>query len=270
MLTRVLLNLLEEIAEHDQVLFTTHASEFVNRVPLANIITLHRRRPARQPAVQPKLSAACAGDVVKVQRYLQEERSDMLFARAVILVEGQAEYYALPAFARTLGLDLDAAGVSVVFVNGIGNFPAYHALLDALHIPHVVMMDGDGQQAARRRSYADFADALFVLPHDFEHLLVNALTPARLLALMNECLARRGKPARKRAGRSETPHPRSGRVGQAAGRARGRRDVDRRRDRRHAGSGGRVGTDGDVVADRREAGNCRSVNQTITSWHTES
>ncbi len=133
---------------------------------------------------------------MKVQRYLREDRSDMLFARAVILVEGQAEYYALPAFARTLGLDLDQAGVSVVFVNGIGNFPTYHEILAAFHIPHVIIMDGDGLQTERQRSYAQMADAIFVLPQDFEHLLVNALSPIRLLAVINECLARRGKPMR--------------------------------------------------------------------------
>lgn len=192
---RVLLNLLSEIAEHDQVLFTTHASEFVNRTPLTNIITLYRDATGSR-AVQPKLTQLAPDTLVKVQRYLQEERSDMLFARAVILVEGQAEYYALPAFARTLGLDLDRAGVSVVFVNGIGNFPTYHEILAAFRIPHVILMDGDGQQVARQRSYAWMADALFVLPQDFEHLLVNALSPARLLAVMNECLARRGKPLR--------------------------------------------------------------------------
>lgn len=192
---RVLLSLLSEIAEHDQVLFTTHASEFVNRTPLTNIITLFRDG-AGSHAVQPKLTQLAPDTLVKVQRYLQEERSDMLFARAVILVEGQAEYYALPAFARTLGLDLDRAGVSVVFVNGIGNFPTYHEILSAFHIPHVILMDGDGQQAARQRSYAELADALFVLPQDFEHLLVNALSSTRLLDLMNECLARRGKPLR--------------------------------------------------------------------------
>ncbi len=197
--TRVLLNLLEEMAGHDQVLFTTHANDFVNRVPLENVITVHRQlvgTELRSVVVQPKLDRLDAEVVAKVQRYLQEDRSDMLFARAVVLVEGQAEYFALPAFARTLGLPLDAAGVSVVFVNGIGNFGAYHALLDTLGIPHVVMMDGDGQQAVRRRTYAQVADAVFVLAQDFEHLVIQALPPARLLALMNECLARRGKPGR--------------------------------------------------------------------------
>jgi hypothetical protein len=193
---RVLLNLLEEIAEHDQVLFTTHASEFVNRTPLSHIIIL-QRNGAGSCVVQPKLTHLAPETLVKVQRYLQEDRSDMLFARAVILVEGQAEYYALPAFARTLGLDLDRAGVSVLFVNGIGNFPTYHEILAAFHIPHVILMDGDGQQAARQQSYAMFADTLFVLPQDFEQLLVRSLVPERLLALMNECLARRGKPLRR-------------------------------------------------------------------------
>jgi hypothetical protein len=197
--TRVLLNLLEEMAGHDQVIFTTHANDFVNRVPLENVITVHRQQcgsELRSVAVQPKLSGLDAETVAKVQRYLQEDRSDMLFARAVLLVEGQAEYFALPAFARTLGLALDAAGVSVVFVNGIGNFAAYHALLDTLGIPHVVVMDGDGQQAIRLRSYAHVADRVYVLAQDFEHLVIQALTPARLQALMNECLARRGKPPR--------------------------------------------------------------------------
>jgi hypothetical protein len=192
---RVLLNLLEEIARHDQVLFTTHASEFVNRTPLTNIITVYRDTLGSR-VVQPKLTQLVPDALVKVQRYLQEDRSDMLFGRAVILVEGQAEYYALPAFARTVGLDLDRAGVSVVFVNGIGNLPTYHQILAAFQIPHVILMDGDGQQAARQRSHAEMADALFVLPQDFEHLLVGTLTPARWLAVLNECLARRGKPLR--------------------------------------------------------------------------
>jgi hypothetical protein len=93
---RVLLNLLEEIAANDQVLFTTHSSEFANRTPLTNIITLYRDDVGSR-AVQPKLTQLAPDTLVKVQRYLQEERSDMLFARAVILVEGQAESYALCA-----------------------------------------------------------------------------------------------------------------------------------------------------------------------------
>src|SRR5690606_12527871 len=159
------------------------------------IFTVHRDQ-AGSHVVQPKLAALAPDLLVKVNRYLQEDRSDMLFARAVLLVEGQAEYFALPAFARTLGLDLDGAGVSVVFVNGIGNFGIYHEILAGFGIPHVVILDGDGQRRARQRTYAGVADALFVLDVDFEHALAAALAPPRLLALVNACLARRGQPPR--------------------------------------------------------------------------
>jgi predicted ATP-dependent endonuclease of OLD family len=200
--TRVLLNTLEKIARHDQVLFTTHASEFVNRVPLAQVLMV--KRCDKQGAIvsrvkPPDLRGLPADEIAKVQRYLREDRSDMLFARAVVLVEGQAEFFALPGFARTLGRDLDGRGVSVVFVNGIGNFPTYHHILAAFGIPHVILVDGDGHRGERMRQYAAYADAAFVLEKDFEHLLVEGLSTARLLAVMNECLRRRGRESRQTA-----------------------------------------------------------------------
>jgi hypothetical protein len=201
--TRVLLDLLEKVAGQDQVLFTTHASEFINRTPLEQIVTVQRRDcdgMVRSHAVRPSLAGLAAGEVTKVQRYLREERSDMLFARAVLLVEGQAEYFALPSFARTLGLALDAGGASIVFVNGIGNFATYHRILEAFQIPHALLMDGDGEARLRRQQVGQLADALFVLEQDFEHLIVRALSPERLLTLVNACLAHKGRPAQARLG----------------------------------------------------------------------
>ncbi|MDI9546212.1 MAG: AAA family ATPase [Chloroflexota bacterium] len=197
--TRVLLNTLEELGRHDQVIFTTHSSEFVNRAPLGNVLTVQRcdcdNRVASR-VTRPSLGGLRADDLAKVQRYLQEDRSDMLFARAALLVEGQAELFALPNFARTLGLDLDGNGVSVVFVNGLGNFYTYHHILRAFNIPHVILVDGDGKPRERLQEYREAADAVYVLPQDFEQALADALSRERLLELMNECLRRRGKPER--------------------------------------------------------------------------
>jgi len=197
--TRVLLNTLEQLGRQDQVIFTTHSSEFVNRAPLGNILTVQRCDRDGLVASQvtrPNLAHLRADDLVKVQRYLQEDRSDMLFARAVLLVEGQAELFAMPSFARTLGLDLDGSGVSVVFVNGLGNFHTYHHILRAFNIPHVILVDGDGRLRERAQEYRDAADTVFVLPQDFEHAVADALSRDRLLEVMNECLRRRGKPER--------------------------------------------------------------------------
>ena len=93
---------------------------------------------------QPDLSGRDPVELLNVQRYLREDRSDMLFARAVLLVEGQAELFALPAFAHTLSLDLDQSGISIVHVNGIENIKTYHGILHALNIAHVALIDGDG------------------------------------------------------------------------------------------------------------------------------
>lgn len=115
---RVMLRTLEEIASQDQIVFTTHSNEFVNRVPLKQIHIFHRINASTSHATSPELHGITNKNLIQVQRYLQEDRSDMLFARGVLLVEGQTEFFALPSIARTLGHDLDKLGISVVFTAG--------------------------------------------------------------------------------------------------------------------------------------------------------
>lgn len=193
--TRVLLNELEKIARLDQVLFTTHSSEFINRVPLEHIFIMRRCTHGslvQSYIQQPNLSGVDKADLVKVQRYLREDRSDMLFARAVLLVEGQAEFFAMPMFARTRGFDIDQNGVSIVHVNGIDNVKIYHRILQAFNIPHVTMIDGDGDAVGQRQKYEGHADALYVLPVDFEYMLAEHLNEDRFLKIVNTCRQSKG------------------------------------------------------------------------------
>ncbi|NLE43448.1 MAG: AAA family ATPase [Chloroflexi bacterium] len=190
--TRVLLDTLGRIAREHQVIFASHSPEFVNYVALDNVTSVRRVGNDRR-FVAPDLSNLQPADKLKVQRYLQEDRSDMLFARAVLLVEGQAERFALPSMAAKLGVDLNAAGVSIVYSNGKSNFPAYHNILNAFGIPHVILADGDGSRTDRETEYRYMANARFVLDDDFEHLLATRLTDARLLEIVNECRRRIGK-----------------------------------------------------------------------------
>ena len=219
--TRVLLNTLEELGRHDQVIFTTHSSEFVNRAPLGNVLTVQRcdcdNRVASR-VTRPSLGGLRADDLAKVQRYLQEDRSDMLFARAALLVEGQAELFALPNFARTLGLDLDGNGVSVVFVNGLGN----STRITTSCAPSTSPRDPGRrrrQAASVCRNTAGGGCGLRAAAGFRAGLGGCAL--ARLLELMNECL-RRSKPERATAG-GQARRVRIGRAGQAAGGSRGGR-----------------------------------------------
>jgi putative ATP-dependent endonuclease of OLD family len=79
-----------------------------------------------------------------LERYLDVTRGEILFAKAVILVEGDAELYLVPALARLGGFDLDALGISVCAVGGT-NFAPYVKFVGpiGLDIPFVVLTDSD-------------------------------------------------------------------------------------------------------------------------------
>lgn len=191
--TRVFLKTLEEIAEKNQVMFSTHSSEFVNRVPLENVISIRRQGNERK-IITPNLTGLTQREKIQVRRYLQEHRSDMLFARSVLLVEGASEQYAIPAFAKELKFDLDRAGVSVVFVNGRHNFKVYHLILDAFGIPHVILGDGDGNASDRMIEYRSFGILdVYILVEDFETEVATAIADAgRCVDIINECLSQIG------------------------------------------------------------------------------
>lgn len=83
-----------------------------------------------------------------LERYLDVTRAEMLFARTVILVEGIAELYLLPAFATNQGVDLDAEGITVCSVHGT-DFRPYWTFLNAqgLNVERIVVTDGDPSKA---------------------------------------------------------------------------------------------------------------------------
>jgi putative ATP-dependent endonuclease of the OLD family len=92
-----------------------------------------------------------------LQRYIDVTRAEVLFAKGVILVEGAAEQFLIPAFARSLldsrgePVDLDRFGISVCSVNGT-EFGVYRKLLGSqgIAVPHVVVTDGDPSQSDGR------------------------------------------------------------------------------------------------------------------------
>jgi putative ATP-dependent endonuclease of OLD family len=96
------------------------------------------------------------GFVFRGQAHIDVTRGEIFFARGVILVEGDAERFLIPAFAEVLGIPLDVLGITVCSVGGT-NFAPYVKLLgpQGLDIPHVILTDLDPNGArpprARRR-----------------------------------------------------------------------------------------------------------------------
>ena len=122
---------------------TTHSPHLVSVAPLRSVTMLRREDTSTTTAHARDLNVD--PDVLAdIERYLDITRAEMLFAKGVILVEGSAEQFLIPAFARNSGVDLDAHGITVCSVHGT-DFVPYRRLLGrkALGVPNVVVTDGD-------------------------------------------------------------------------------------------------------------------------------
>lgn len=60
-------------------------------------------------------------DIKKIERYLDSSRTNLLFAKGVILVEGDAEHILIPALVKAvLGISLDELGISIINIGSTG------------------------------------------------------------------------------------------------------------------------------------------------------
>lgn len=131
------------LREDRALVVTTHSPYVVSVAPLASLVLL-RDEDGETQAFDGRSIGLTDRQERDVERYLDVTRAEMLFARFVLLVEGISELYLIPAFAMAVGLDLDAAGVTVCSVHGTDFLP-YVRLLgpDGLNIPFAVVTDGD-------------------------------------------------------------------------------------------------------------------------------
>jgi putative ATP-dependent endonuclease of OLD family len=86
-----------------------------------------------------------AKEVEDLERYLDATRSTLLYARKVILVEGPAELFLIPALVKkVMKIDLERLGISIIPIYGV-HFKVYAKLFSSLALPKkcVIIADGD-------------------------------------------------------------------------------------------------------------------------------
>lgn len=154
---RKMLNVLENIATHDQVLFCTHSNFFANMFDYKNIVIVRRHNngpceayqyrgdifEAEEPEVKKRLK--------KVFRYLSFfdlSRSELFFSKKVVLVEGDTEKFIIPFWASRLAMtdkkyDFSANNISVIECGGKTNLHIFMRVLNKFFIPYVVIHDVD-------------------------------------------------------------------------------------------------------------------------------
>lgn len=100
-----------------QIIVTTHSPSIASDLHLDNLVLIEQGRAFPLRKGMTKLDNS---DYRFLERFLDATKSNLFFARGVMVVEGDAENILMPVLARLLNRDFAEYGVSVVNVGGVG------------------------------------------------------------------------------------------------------------------------------------------------------
>ncbi|KZC98270.1 ATP-dependent nuclease [Thalassospira xiamenensis] len=102
-----------------QVIYSTHSTH-ISEVSNVENINILGRQNGRCEVFQPSVGLDPI-QIGNIQRYLDAVRSNLLFAKSVLLVEGDAEEILIPILVKKMfGLSLDELGISLVNIRSTG------------------------------------------------------------------------------------------------------------------------------------------------------
>lgn len=126
-------------------ILTTHSPHIASSAPLSSLIVFKEQSIGNLTSTlgySLANSNLSDNDVEDMSRYLTVTRGEILFARGVILVEGDAEEFLIPELANKLGYELDKKGISICSVAGT-NFSPYVKFLNSIGTPFTIITDRD-------------------------------------------------------------------------------------------------------------------------------
>jgi putative ATP-dependent endonuclease of OLD family len=129
-----------------QSILTTHSTHITAGAALSSYIVFTQ---TGDPAIESSVPARDAGldgsEIRDLERYLDATKSNLLFARKIMLVEGPAELFLIPALLKEVkSIDLDREGISVIPIYGV-HFGVYAKLFSDSSLPKkcAIVTDGD-------------------------------------------------------------------------------------------------------------------------------
>jgi putative ATP-dependent endonuclease of OLD family len=135
-----------------QVIVSTHSTH-ISSVARINSVNVLARRSDHAEVFQPA-NGLDSKAIERVERYLDAVRSTLLFAKGVILVEGQAELVLIPAMIKAVfGLSPDEMGISVI-------------AMDCAFFEHVAVVFQEDRVQRRCAIVTDLDTSLLELPND--------------------------------------------------------------------------------------------------------
>lgn len=186
---RRMMNVLKEISKNDQVLMCSHSTFFVDMFQYPKVAVVKRDTKGPTYSVQYTGDIFEDNDQKKSFRYLSFfdiSRSELFFARKVILVEGDTEKQIIPYWASKLSeqnkkFDFSASNICITDCGGKTNFTAFMKVLNNLKIPYIVIHDKDPINFAE-----DKADKTDKEKHSLRMLKEND----KILATLNETIGK--------------------------------------------------------------------------------
>lgn len=127
------------------ILMTTHSPHIASVTPLKDFVLLRLNEEGNATeAVSTADISLLPEDVADLERYIDVNRGELLFAKGIILVEGDAEKFLVPVLAKNQGYDLDELGIAVCSISGT-NFSPYLRLIgpQGLDLPCAALTDYD-------------------------------------------------------------------------------------------------------------------------------
>ena len=129
-----------------QSILTTHSTHITANAPLGSYVVLSQTgHPSIASCIPAEDAGLAQAEIHDLERYLDATRSNLLFARKVMLVEGPAELFLIPALLKHVkGIDLDRDGISVIPIYGV-HFNVYAKLFSGQALPKkcAIITDGD-------------------------------------------------------------------------------------------------------------------------------
>lgn len=102
-----------------QIIYSTHSTFISESSNIKNVNILSKKANFAE-CYQPT-SGLTPVKIEKLQRYLDAIRTNLLFAKGVILIEGDAEHILIPLLVkRVLGISLDELGISLINIGSTG------------------------------------------------------------------------------------------------------------------------------------------------------
>ncbi len=105
--------------DETQIIYSTHSTHIseVSRISRMNILA---KKQNYAEVYQPS-TGLDNSEIVKLERYLDAVRSNLLFAKGIMLVEGDAEEILIPIMIKKVfGISLDELGISLINIRSTG------------------------------------------------------------------------------------------------------------------------------------------------------